>query len=873
MGQARDEAGNIWETDAQGNAVRLVRAAGAAQMPADPTFPTKGPQAAANLRGTELSNQKTAQEIETDRQAAELKAQEVALGRQKFIAELASKGQKIGPDGTIVQMTPEERVAAFSGDDKNRLSRLNSLVGQINRTQDLSNVGPGATPAWSLSSLKDYLPFDANSRFDTAGASLSQQGLAAFRTPGSGTVSDRDAVMFDRANLPTASTKDASNEEILLGMRGRVEEEYNAMGAPAPQWTPGLAQQEEERRKLLATRGSISGGSTPLDQTPWNQNSIDPTKPSSGFLMAPPTRQEYDNEAAAIADQVYRQTGSMEEVGKALAARGLTGPLQPPSAAVIAENKRNPKYGYFAPPLKQVPNSALERISGGAPAAGVAAYANGYTWGIPQAIMGQKYDDMMGAHPVASTIGEVAGLIKNGGATSRLGTSLAQKYAPSLLGGGKMAGVGRQVMNDAIYGGTRGAIVDGDPLSGAGQAVAGSVIGQGMGSMLGRAMTGVTSSPSVTRLREMGVNPTMGEIMRGRANDTGGRSFVAAAEDTLANNQWASMGINARRADSLEQANIGAMNRVSDGAPITASGDRGLGQLEDANGAAYTDALSGVSLNPREPQFVNDINVAGAVGEAADVARGKTDFGYIMDNQLRPVVNSGNAMGGDQLQNALRLLSGQQRAYSRAANGVTPDPAAMGVAEGLGGVRNAFTDLAERQAPGAIPALRKADTMYRGLNVLDDAAARASANDGIFTGPQLMASIKKNNGLFGSKGYRKAMESPLSETANDMTNVLSNKIPPTGVNNIMPLLAAGAGGATYGAGEYTDNSSLSTGGTGLGLLGLLAAGLYTKGGTKAVSKALLDRPAWLQKMGKATREDPYSIAARTGLSLPLLLGN
>lgn len=47
MPQARDEAGNIWETDPQGNALRLVRAAGAPAIGGVP-FPSGGADAGAS---------------------------------------------------------------------------------------------------------------------------------------------------------------------------------------------------------------------------------------------------------------------------------------------------------------------------------------------------------------------------------------------------------------------------------------------------------------------------------------------------------------------------------------------------------------------------------------------------------------------------------------------------------------------------------------------------------------------------------------------------------------------------------------------------------------------------------------------------------
>ena len=58
MGQARDEAGNVWETDAQGNAIRLLQPAGQGEVfQLDPAAGYKGPAAAASLNSTQVNTQ------------------------------------------------------------------------------------------------------------------------------------------------------------------------------------------------------------------------------------------------------------------------------------------------------------------------------------------------------------------------------------------------------------------------------------------------------------------------------------------------------------------------------------------------------------------------------------------------------------------------------------------------------------------------------------------------------------------------------------------------------------------------------------------------------------------------------------------------
>lgn len=52
MGQAVDQAGNVWETDATGKAVRFLRKASPSGPPRDGSFDFKAPQAAATLENT-----------------------------------------------------------------------------------------------------------------------------------------------------------------------------------------------------------------------------------------------------------------------------------------------------------------------------------------------------------------------------------------------------------------------------------------------------------------------------------------------------------------------------------------------------------------------------------------------------------------------------------------------------------------------------------------------------------------------------------------------------------------------------------------------------------------------------------------------------
>ncbi|MGL5735589.1 MAG: hypothetical protein ACRCYS_12050, partial [Beijerinckiaceae bacterium] len=220
MGERRVTAdGRILEKQADGSIVEVGRAA---------------PQQSTRV-APPVNPYKERQFDREDRNDADARADRdkaYRLQRAKTIADLAEKGQTLDAQDNIVPIPNWVDPKA----KKDRLTNLTSLVQQINRTQQLGNAGPLASQS-PLSALSDYNPFSsANARFDTAGAQLAQQGLAAFRVPGTGTVSDRDAMMFDRGNLPEASNIDARNQEQLDGLRRRVDAEYDALGLPRPKW-------------------------------------------------------------------------------------------------------------------------------------------------------------------------------------------------------------------------------------------------------------------------------------------------------------------------------------------------------------------------------------------------------------------------------------------------------------------------------------------------------------------------------------------------------------------------------------------------------------------------------------------------------------
>lgn len=784
----------------------------------------------------------------------EFKRREDERNQQKFIAELAAKGMMPDGRGGIAPipgwtppLTPDQ-----SKDRTDRIGRLNSLVGQINRTQDLGNQGVFKTEPWSPAALSDYLPTSINDQFNTAGASLSQQGLGAFRIPGTGTVSDRDAIMFDRANLPDTWNRDAKGQEQLRGLRGRVEEEFKALGLPAPQWVLPEANQQDAA-PIMGVGGN--GGAGPVTPIPGPvSGGISgmgyrgaPVVPASGVFRGPETRKEYDWAAQAHFEGLLRGGASLEQMNAEARARGY----EPFNAAEYDAAKAwlkkypNEKSNIVPPPFKSVSQTGWERFSQGAPGALAIGATNAGSFGGLDAIAPEKMDMARQAHPWEEGAGEIAGVLANQGAANRL---FPMGRIPNPIA--------RNLAYDTSYGTIRGAVSNpDDPLAGAlaggGLAMGGSVLGQGVGGLAGRGLTGVRSSPSVAWLRERGVTPTLGQIMRGRASDSGSRSIVAGFEDAISNTPGVGAMVNTARNRAVTEANQ-AIYREVGGPGINGVGEEALIGLNAAKSRAYDDALRGVSLPANEPRFMSQFDAADMAGRSVDVARGRGDFGHIMDNQLAPLIQ-GQSISGRQMQNALRLLQGQRRAYSKAATGAAPDPMAASVADALGNVENAFIGNAARNAPWSILKLKAANQLNRSLSILDDAAERAvnnpGANSGVWTAGQLGSAIRANNAKFGKRGLLGFSRSPLAQGQKAMQAVIPNEVPPTGVNVAPWLAGAGLVGGIGNESSGFDSNIVR------GIAGaLMLASPYTRTGSRAVATALLDRPQSVRKFGALVRQ-------------------
>lgn len=629
--QARDEAGNIWNIDEAGNPVSLAQAAG--QQQADPNViapnPVQARLQALQAANAEISGQRTTQQMQMDAATADAVKTKADADARKAVTD-ATKAER---ELAVVPKANQEV--------SDRLSRLKQLASQINRTQSLYNTGIGTTKG--IAGIKDYLPTDANARFDVAGAGLSQQGLAAFRVPGTGTVSDRDAMMFDRANLPTASTRDVAVDEQLRGIRARVDEEMRALGQKPVNWQTsidgGTAQPQQTQPAMMVPGAGTTPPQTPQGPAGYDVGSV-AGAPSGGMGGGGNFASAAGVAMAKRLSQAYTKGAGVQELNRLLSDNGFQTFSDPGTIAAIQKRGRL----NFAPPVADDTRGTVGRALGGLADSAGGAYAisaaDALTAGTLDNIAGGQSGLAMEyarqQYPGASLAGTVTG-----GALGAAGAEMG--LARAGLGAGAAA-----LGGDALYGAAYGAgsTENGSRLLGAAGGglggLAGSYAGRGIARGVGSAFRGVQDA-NVQGLRAAGVPLTAGQALGGTAK---------GIEDRLSGLPVVGDMVNARRLEGMQGFNRAAFDEAL--APISANtggvtGEAGIDAALAARSEGYKRALDGVSVQ-EDPAFTAQFQAAQQAAsrlpsEMADNARytlGKVDEGFQSNS---PIQKTGSGHG------------------------------------------------------------------------------------------------------------------------------------------------------------------------------------------------------------------------------------
>lgn len=759
------------------------------------------------------------------------------------------------PDGS-----PKPKIVA--ADDARKIAQQNgvmdSIVGQINRTQELYNKDIKPEELMNAFGALDAIG-PAAGRFNAAGQGVADQGLAAFRVPGQGSQSDYEAKQFAVANTPQAGDWDTQIEEKLSNMRRRVDANRKAVGLPPAQWT-GLADQDE----AIAAASGIAGAAPVGPNNPGGP-------PTSGGPTPPPfspgdqryqaatgaNRAVDDPETASAMDKLVRSGASLEQLNAFGRSKGMM-PVNPQEYEAVRDYlRKNPGYqGGLVNAQKYEPLSMFEQ---GVTAIGDNA-AGAYALGAGQFLSGNTLDNMaadperarlaMGISkaqsPTATTLGEISG-----GVMAGLTGEAAMARA------GMAPGIARGVLADAIAGGANGAGAadNGDRLLGAAKGAAVSGAGSYAGTLASKgiaralAATGGKQAP----LYAAGVTPTLGQ----RVADKGviGRA-INMGEEALQSVPVVGSAIRGARQEARDQFQVGAFNEalkeVGEQLPKGMKpGTDPHAYAQKVFNRAYDEARGGMKL-------LADEDLKGEIGSLApDISI----LGPQARKQLKTIVSNhidnrmvGGQMGGETYKRTHSDLGKHIARLSKSSMAEDQQLASV-----LTGVRGALENAARRHSdPEAVQLLDAADAGYAKLVRIEGAAARRGGDDGTFSPAQFSSEVQKASGGVRSKGYLRG--DALMQAYAKAGRTLEDKVPNSGT----PERQMAAGGLAGLAG-YVEPTALTA------LAGIGAA--YAPGARKIMQGALKPAGESRKAIAERLRKRARLIGAGSGSTVgSLLLG-
>lgn len=846
MGQARDEQGNIWETDAQGNAIRLVSQAGSNQ-----TYGGVDPSKAYAAEDQQMQRDTAARSAAQAEIANRNSAAANSLAERKFAYDQSRRNE--------APLTAKDRADAIV--EYNKAIQLRATIDDLVTKY---RTGPGSTSG--AFGIADYLPTPDNNDFNNAANKLrgSVKATQGF-TGGEGNTasesrmnigpfipSSYDYDQTTKSNLDELYNQSDNAVQRTVALLGGVPDQYgNVTQQPASkavrmpfEGQPQQQPQDQQNVAALMTQGGGNGGQGP--QGP-DQSSVflgDAPKPDNGgFAPYGATSRTVNNPALAGLNEtlgkMIAQGATREQLAEFAASKGVIfgdntkfGQDTPAGRAWMKQNPGKP-YPVNVDDMS-VPMSGTEQFMNNAPQTRAGTFltqaGNAGGFGIPQMLAGgDGFDYLRSQEPGYSFAGDVAGVIGGTAALGGAGRAIAGKVAPNLLGGAGKAAFGRGLATDATYGGIYGGTTEGDPLTGAATAALGSGLGMGIGKGIQKTFAG-GGDLAAQALRERGIPLTMGQAMGGMSK---------RIEDGATSIPFIGDMINNRRTEGLR-----AFNKVAfqdGGAPIGAQvddiGEAGMDALRPQISRYYDNTTQDVNV-PLDQQYATDLapNLQQGSQLVGDYGAG---FSRLVNNRIKPALDSGQ-LSGENYQNMTRAMRD-----SRAS--VKGQPFAEDYIEPVRGIEDATRSLMTRQGGDSVIAgLARADEAYRNSKVLGNAVAAAKNTDGMFMPSQLNNASSQNAAKFG--GNAATENRPFRDLAMNGQAVLPSKMADSGTPFRTGLGVGGISALTGGAG-YVSNGDPMTTVAPLATTGLLAL-LGTKTGQKLLVKSLMDRSDWSKGIGK-----------------------
>lgn len=338
-------------------------------------------------------------------------------------------------------------------------------------------------------------------------------------------------------------------------------------------------------------------------------------------------------------------------------------------------------------------------------------------------------------------------------------------------------------------------------------------------------------SPNVRLLQEEGVTPTPGQIVGGRAN---------RLEEAATSVPWAGDAIKSARERANESFNRGAINRAL--RPIgekldeaTPLGREAIVEAGDKITGRYNTVVP--SLTARvDPQFASDMARLRQMA-AFMPPDSEKQFLAVIDDAITSKISPNGTMLGPSFKEAESTLGTFARPYMHSS---------LASERQLGGaVSEAQSVLREwlaRVNPSSAEELGKINEAFALMLRVQGAAARPGAEPGVFTPPQLQASIRQLDPTARHRGVARG-EAMMQDYADAGRSVLGARVPDSGTPYRSMLAFLG------GAGMGLNPAAAAV----AGLSGAAASGMYSPRGQALIEALLTKRPAWAPDVSDAIR--------------------
>jgi len=404
----------------------------------------------------------------------------------------------------------------------------------------------------------------------------------------------------------------------------------------------------------------------------------------------------------------------------------------------------------------------------------------------------------------------------------------------SLVGGPGAAPLTRAITSGMISGGLQPVEVPADSTFT--QEKAKQVAGGGVGGVVGTAavkVAGQALNPLTTKaeqtMRELGVQLTPGQMLGGQAKDI---------ESFAANLPLIGQNIANAKERALFSFNKGVinktLNKIGQSLPEDVVGRDAVAYVQDTVNSAYDDVLSRIKYKLDFQTYSGMLKAAKLPPSSLDRVRVKDE----LDARVFSKLPKDQPIDGEVYKQIESDLTARIAQLNRGSVG--DQDVAKALQDSLKSLREGM----QKQNPKEAPQLRRINSAYRDLAIMENAASKTGAQNGVFTPKNYQAAVKE-----GDVTKRKRQFAAGRARGQEVSEAAVETMEGTPSYNLEGRLAYNLLG---GAGLLSNAAAAAP-------LAVAAPVLYSETGLKAMQTIMRNRPEIARKIGErltkqATRE-------------------